>query len=235
MRTNRFPGLLIWCFAAFVALAAADDSIPDAPGVTVRLSGSTILHRASVPYPKAARDQGIQGTVVVEATLDDRGNVIDARIPSGPDELRRSVLESVLLWHFAQDAANSVRSVQILFELPPPTRTPAPDFFPSLVVLQRSPAGPIDTPLRRVEILGLPQEIRDRLAARLPVQEGDVLTQDLAEATGCVVREFDEHLHLGFIKDPNGNTLLQIVAPGYKWPSPPPAVLRGAPVNGAVK
>jgi TonB family protein len=37
---------------------------------------------------------------------------------SGPDELRRAALESVLEWHFTHDQANSTRMVQIAFELP---------------------------------------------------------------------------------------------------------------------
>ena len=42
------------------------------------------------------------GTVVIEATLDSKGEVSDARVLSGPDELRRAVLQSVLRWHYAE-------------------------------------------------------------------------------------------------------------------------------------
>lgn len=60
-----------------------------------------------------------------------------------PAELRRASIESILRWHFAPDAANSVRQVQIEFDLPPtPGCVQAPDVFPSLVVLPRAPAGP---------------------------------------------------------------------------------------------
>jgi TonB family protein len=227
MARSHFPGCCL--IAAVIALPAYGQPT-DAPGVTVLLNGSSILHRTPVPYPKGAHDKSIQGTVIVEATLDGTGNVVAARVLSGPEELRRAALESVLLWHFAQDAANSVRAVQIRFDLPPLTsRAPAPDFFPSLIVLQRYPAGPLDLPLRHIEILGLPEEARKQLAARLPVHEGDILTPDLADATGQAVRTFDEHLNLGFRRDPNGDALLEILAPGYRGPLPAVYAPAGVP------
>ncbi len=228
MLAKRFSGAFVWIFTALIAPAAAQ--VTDPPGVRVILSGSTVLHRTSVPYPKAARDKGIEGTVIVEATLDGKGNVVDARILSGPEELRRAVLESVLLWHFAQDAANSVRPVQIRFERPRQSnRAAAPDFFPSLIVLQRFPAGPLDRTLRHIEILGLPEEARRQLASRLPVHEGDILTQELADATGRVVRDFDEHMNLGFRRDANDDAVLEILAPGYRGPLPPAYTPTDAP------
>src|SRR2546430_11242697 len=91
--------------ALAVALAAADE-VADAPGVTVNLNGAAVLHRTPVSYPGATRQNGIQGVVAVEATLDSKGNVVDARVLTGPPELRRPAPESVLQWHFSQDAAN---------------------------------------------------------------------------------------------------------------------------------
>jgi len=37
---------------------------------------------------------------------------------SGPEELRRSAIQSVLQWHFMKDAAGSTRQVSIAYELP---------------------------------------------------------------------------------------------------------------------
>src|SRR6185312_12818768 len=48
------------------------------------------------------------------------GNVSDASILSGPDQLRKSVLQSVLSWHFTKDAAGSSRQIAITFRLPEP-------------------------------------------------------------------------------------------------------------------
>ena len=84
------------------------------------MNGATVLHRAAVNYPPAALARGIEGTVSVEVKLDASGNVSDARVLSGPDELRKAALESVLQWHFTHDAAGSTRVVGIAFQAPQP-------------------------------------------------------------------------------------------------------------------
>jgi TonB family protein len=221
-------------FLLIVSAQAAPTLSTDSPGVTVVLNGSTLLHRAPVEYPAAAKQKGVQGTVVLVATLDEKGNVTDARVLAGPAELRRASLESVLRWQFAPDPANSIRLLQIEFALPlTPSRDTGPDFFPSLVVLPRAPAGPFGKRLESIQILGLSPEGRDQLAARLPVREGDALSEELAQATAKAVREFDEHLNMGLLGTTETGTTLQIVAPDYVWPSPRRPEL-GAPglING---
>jgi TonB family protein len=98
--------------------AAAASSMPDEPGVRIDLGGTSVIHRDEVGYPDAAIQKGIQGTVVVEATLDAAGAVSDARVLSGPQELRKAALESVLQWHCTHDAAGGTRQVGITFQLP---------------------------------------------------------------------------------------------------------------------
>ena len=100
----------------FVLYDAKPDG--DAPGVTVDLGGASLLHRTTVEYPEAARKSGVQGTVAVQVALDSSGNVSDARVLSGPMELRRAVVTSVFQWHFAQDAAGGTRVVSVTFAAP---------------------------------------------------------------------------------------------------------------------
>ena len=92
---------------------------PDSPGVRVDMGGSSVLHRTAVGYPEALARQGIQGTVRLEVTLDKNGVVSDARVLSGPEELRKTALQSALNWHFTRDAARSTRQISIVFEPPP--------------------------------------------------------------------------------------------------------------------
>jgi outer membrane biosynthesis protein TonB len=68
-------------------MTAAAQVTNDAPGVTVDLAGAGVMHRTGVPYPAEALKQGVQGTVVLEVKLDSSGNVADAHVVSGPDEL----------------------------------------------------------------------------------------------------------------------------------------------------
>jgi len=90
----------------------------DAPGVTVDLAGAALLHRPPVGYPESAVINRIQGTVVAQVTLDSTGNVSDAHVVSGPLELRKTVMQSIFEWHFAQDAAGGVRTVNVNFQVP---------------------------------------------------------------------------------------------------------------------
>jgi beta-lactamase regulating signal transducer with metallopeptidase domain len=100
-------------------LAVLSDRTEDAPGVTVDLRGGSVLHRDSVEYPEAALKAGVQGSVTAEATLDGTGNVVDARVLSGPMELRRAVVTSIFQWHFAQAATGTTRTVNVTFQTPP--------------------------------------------------------------------------------------------------------------------
>jgi protein TonB len=107
-----------WLVTGTFPLMAAPQVVDDAPGVTVALNGGSLLHRSPVEYPAAALRAGVQGTLSVEVKIDAKGNVVDAHVLSGPDELRKAVLQSVLQWHFTSDSAGATRVVQIIFELP---------------------------------------------------------------------------------------------------------------------
>ncbi len=68
-----------------------------------------------VQYPPPAVEKGITGTVLIEASLDGEGNVVDARVVLGPVELRKAALRSVLEWTLANATAGEVRQVKIEF------------------------------------------------------------------------------------------------------------------------
>jgi TonB family protein len=93
--------------------------VADGAGVTVNLNGSQLMHRTPVSYPAEAIAKGVEGTVVVQVRLDSNGEVIDAAVLSGPDELRKGVQQSVLNWHFDKSAGSATRVVNIDFAKPP--------------------------------------------------------------------------------------------------------------------
>ena len=106
---------------AFPLQAEAQAPIDPAKGEAVAIvkGGENLLHAALPEYPRRAIDQKVEGDVQLEATLDDRGEVIDARVLSGPDELRKAALESVLDWHYSPAALRSVSTQMTLrFHLP---------------------------------------------------------------------------------------------------------------------
>jgi TonB family protein len=59
-------------------------------------------------YPAEAKDAGIQGVVVIEATIDPLVNVMDARVLRGQPLLDQAALEAVQQWQFAPTLLNGV-------------------------------------------------------------------------------------------------------------------------------
>ncbi len=100
-------------------------AVVDPTGISVQ-PGGALLHRTPVPYPAEAVKNRIEGVVVVSLSLNADGSVSDARVLSGPDELRRTVLESVLQWHYLNEAKSpGVVQATIEFHLPEAQLSPA--------------------------------------------------------------------------------------------------------------
>jgi TonB family protein len=122
---SKLPGIAALAlglagFATTVHWAKAQQMAQQQPiaeewGITVTSTGQ-LLHRNRVPYPEATYRDGIQGTVTLEATLDQSGNVTDARVLSGPPELRKPALQAVLQWQFADGRAGETEQVSVTFQ-----------------------------------------------------------------------------------------------------------------------
>jgi TonB family protein len=337
---SRLPALLaigigVLCLALNVTWVRGQDS----PGVKVDLGSSSLIHRTPVRYPEAVQKQGITGTVQLEVKLDATGNVSDARVLSGPEELRKTALESVLNWHFTSDAARGTRQISISFseqgqqvqviegqiaraktvptlEAPAIVVSPAeglrleevqtkqreyliaaaraiqeaqaqpqPQNDPiarrrelerAMATIQQllqtrdklAPAevtelqgrfaalqqefndtpppvgvirgggpglrsgGPVSGPrgggrgargapgtlflgraVKSISTPGLDDSVRRDLMARLPVREGDTLSQELVEQISTAVRTYDEHLRVLFFATDDGQAELRVIAP----------------------
>ncbi len=60
-----------------------------------------LISSSKVSYPASAKQANIQGTVTLFVTIDERGNVIDARVLNGPLLLRQAAADSVKLWKYS--------------------------------------------------------------------------------------------------------------------------------------
>jgi TonB family protein len=199
--------------AAVCWLAGSAMAQTDAPGVTVSMNGATVMHRTMVNYPVAARQQGVQGTVAVEVKLDANGNVNDAQVVSGPEGLRKAVLESVLEWHFTRDAANGTRTIQVSFDA---SKTASVEATATLSDARRLPtfniAGGAQTSqahIASIRIVGLSDAASAELLAALPVHEGDEIDNDTLQRASQAAKAFDEHLTVrisGMVQTPSGGT-----------------------------
>ena len=225
-----------WFVTVALPLSAAPQVVADGPGVAVELGGSSVLHRTGVMYPPAALKGHVQGIVTVEATLDNTGNVVDARVISGPQELRRAALQSVLQWHFAMDNATLTRRVNINFTTPPESNEPTPGGVVGGVIggvvggvpggvvggvvgstAVTRPTGPPSVAGKMFTgytVAGLSDQAKSDLLSRLPIHQGDILADDSFDRITKAVHEYDEHLTVGRMINRGGDVGVMIVAPG---------------------
>ena len=216
--------LSCWYITGALPLQAQPTAVIDADGVSVDTGGARLMHRTSVVYPSYAVGDRVQGTVVAQVRTDANGNVVDAQITAGPDELRKIVLTSVLSWHFAHDSANSTRQVSVTFTLPERFNTPAPPPPAPQPVVAASRPNPM-LPIGSITVLGLSDEQRNELLAKLPLHVGDTPTTPTLFATIKAVHEFDEHLTVVTSRREGDNQQeLRIAFPpaGAMAPPPPP-------------
>jgi periplasmic protein TonB len=86
------------------ATAAVPPPPPPAVKRIVRIGGNLkppkqIYYEAPV-YPVIAKQAQVQGTVVIEAVIDEHGNVVQAQAVSGPPLLIPAALQTVLKWKY---------------------------------------------------------------------------------------------------------------------------------------
>lgn len=96
---------------AFPLEAQGQQPLAGSTPVQIVKGGEHLLHGDLPEYPRRAIEQNVEGDVLLDLAVDDQGEVSDARVLSGPDELRKAALASVLDWHYASAAVRS-QSVQ---------------------------------------------------------------------------------------------------------------------------
>jgi TonB family protein len=229
-----------WFVTAAFPLWAAPQAVTDAAGVSVDAEGAHFMHRAPVLYPREAQMAGTEGTVLAQVKVDADGNVSDATILSGPDQLRKPVLQSVLSWHFTKDAAGSTRQVGVTFHLPAPEAPGALNVARAAAVTQVTavaPTGgvlngkrssmPLVVPdsspsdgsdlvtIQAIQLQGLGMPDDEFLAKLPPLHVNDRVPRQTLAAFLRAVHQLDEHLNASFgsaAASPNDLTL-RISAP----------------------
>lgn len=204
-------------------------AVSDGPGITVE-PGAKLMHRLPVFYPRGAK---ATGTVVIEAMLDSKGEVTDARVLSGPEELRRAALSSVLNWHYSTEASLPP-SVQIVIKFDPvPADRPRLEAKSAI----RPAPLPLNATLKTIEFSGVTPEVEQKVRDRLPLREGDLISGEMVSRVSAAAREIDEHFAVGMsmnnLPDGRREATLRIYLGGLPAPapgdrlslfSPPPAV-----------
>jgi TonB family protein len=72
------------------------------PGGAGNKEHPQLLDRSVIPeYPPEAKEKKIQGKVTVEATIDEKGQVSEARLVSGPEIFKDSAISAIKAWKWA--------------------------------------------------------------------------------------------------------------------------------------
>ena len=99
-------------------IGGTPDPVPDLPlRLTAEMSRPVPLHPILPRYTEPARRAGVQGTVVVEAIIDEQGRATDVRILRGlPMGLDRAAVEAIQQVTF-KPAMMGNRAVRVYFTL----------------------------------------------------------------------------------------------------------------------
>ena len=85
--------------------------------ITVGMIKPQVVHQVQPRYTEAARRAGVQGTVIVEAIIDEKGNVDNVRVLRGlPMGLDKAAIEAIQQWRFTP-ATMSSKPVRVYFTL----------------------------------------------------------------------------------------------------------------------
>lgn len=156
---------------------------------------SNLLHSVPPKYPPGAREKHIEGAVVLEVHIDAQGHVSDAKVLSGPEELRSAALEAILQWHYSPQAITLPTTTQVTMNF----KLPTPEASDSNAGMALPPDW--HGTLKSIQIDGLTAAAREELLQRLPAHEGDAVNADLMLSLAKTVRDFDEHLHVSLSPD----------------------------------
>lgn len=214
--------------AIFVPFQSEAQTLPDSPGITVD-PGALLLHRTALRY---SGEQPVTGSVIADLELNTKGEVTDARVVSGPEELRKLVLRNVLEWHYAPSAPASVRVVATFAEQsavvapPPPPPPPPPPGFGGRggQGVVGAVGGPLQPPFvfQRIATVGLSPALEQEVRQKLGFQEGQTVNATASQIQETV-KQVDRHLSAVVSRSQQGGPVLSVVlADGIAPPPPPP-------------
>jgi TonB family protein len=101
----RTPALVLSLMVTAASLPAVAQTRNDS---TVFNEDMKIIHFEDFDYPEAARRAGVEGVVVVAATLDNKGRISNAAAVSGPRLLVADTLANARKWQFQPNRLNRV-------------------------------------------------------------------------------------------------------------------------------
>jgi TonB family C-terminal domain len=100
MPITRFVALSV--LVVLAAFAAAQDNPSPKPHLRVSsgVAEGLIKHKVNPKYPREAREQGIEGDVILRATIDTKGNITNLKVSQGDPILAAAAIDAVKDWKY---------------------------------------------------------------------------------------------------------------------------------------
>jgi protein TonB len=96
---TRFLALLV--LVALAGLAGAQDNPPPKHlRVSSGVANQLKIHDTKPHYPREAQERGIQGDVLLQATIDTKGNLADLKVVQGDPILVKAAVDAVKKWRY---------------------------------------------------------------------------------------------------------------------------------------
>ncbi len=112
-------------------------------------------------YPAEAKAKGIEGGVVLRLSVNERGDVTDAYVLSGPNELRESSLAAVGQWKYEKSDTPASLDVTVTFSLEKPATVATHKERPS------APRAPVSGGISG----GVPGGVKDGVPGGVPAED----------------------------------------------------------------
>jgi periplasmic protein TonB len=96
--------------------------VPTKLSISSRLMVGNLLEKTMPQYPAIAKAAGVQGVVVLQATISQNGLIQNLRVISGPPMLQRAAMEAVRSWRYKPYLLNGVpveveTTINVVFNL----------------------------------------------------------------------------------------------------------------------
>lgn len=101
MTMQRFLFWLAFMFLAALVLAQTDPTVkPNRLRVSSGVAEGLKIHDEQPHYPREAREKGIQGDVLLQATIDTKGNLANLKAVQGDPILVKAAVDAVKKWKY---------------------------------------------------------------------------------------------------------------------------------------
>ena len=122
MTHRQFVVALAYLGLAVLAAAQTADTKKLKLRVSSGVAEGLKIHTVNPKYPREARDKGIQGEVILQATIDTKGNITNLNAVKGDPILADASIEAVKQWRYKPYILNGEHvevetTIKIVFHL----------------------------------------------------------------------------------------------------------------------